>query len=114
MHRLLTKSEINGTCWVEFNVSGDATSYEHWHPSSRYASLDAIDSLYSVFSQAIHDFDLYSPVFLRPQVASNLSKMLDTFASSNIDHPAKNFAVETSFFLAQNYKKHKAIWVLGV
>jgi len=113
MHRLLEKPEIIGTCWVEFNVSGNRDTYEHWQASSRYASLDAMYGVYDVFSICLEKFDLYCPMFIDSKNATELSKMLDGFSSANPAHCARRFAEELSAFLCESIAKEKPIWMLG-
>lgn len=114
MYKLLKKSEISGTCWVEFNISGGKDFYQHWQESSRYASLDAMYAVYDVFSICIEGFDLYCPIFLEPKKVKELSAMLDGFSSAETDISATKFAQELSFFLSIVSEGEESTWMLGV
>lgn len=114
MHKLLEKKDIRGTCWVEVNVTGDSETYEFWDESSRFASLDAMYEVYDLFSMTVERFDLYRPILLSAESVTQVSGLLDGFASSNPSHAASGFAVELSWFLAESAKEGRSIWMLGV
>jgi len=114
MFKLFEKSEISGTCWVEFNISGNSNTFQHWHDSSRYASLDAMDEVYKVFTLCIKGFDLYRPIFIDDRTAKQLSTMLDAFASTTTKRSASRFASDLSYFIRESVADEKCLWMLGV
>lgn len=57
--RLLRHCE--GGPYVEFNVSGDATQYQHWSEDSLYLPEDVFGLIDAPFQKAAADFNYYGP-----------------------------------------------------
>jgi len=90
------------------------TSFKNWQEDSRYASLEAMDKVHSIFALFILNFDLYRPIQIEPKKIKEICLMLDSFSLINNDNAAKVFSSELSYFLSQSNEKGKTIWLLGV
>jgi len=114
MDGLHPKSEISGTCWIEFNIGGTPDFYVHWLDTSLYASLKNMGRVYAVFSLCIEGFSLYGPLFLDQEKLTQLCSMLDGFASTTASAPAGKFAQELEAFLRSCNERADPVWMLGV
>src|ERR1044071_8641278 len=56
---LKNKSDISGTHWIEFNVSGTATNYTHWADNSKYLDEYVYNFYTDIFEKATSDFNYY-------------------------------------------------------
>lgn len=56
---LKNKSELEGTCWVEFNISGTVDSYEHWADNSKYLDEFAYSFYTDIFEEKADNFTYY-------------------------------------------------------
>ena len=56
---LKNKSDIAGTHWIEFNVSGTASNYKHWADNSKYLDEYAYNFYSDIFEKIADRFNYY-------------------------------------------------------
>ena len=56
---LKSKSELEGTCWIEFNISGTVDLYEHWADNSKYLDEYAYSFYTDIFEENADNFNYY-------------------------------------------------------
>jgi hypothetical protein len=56
---LKNKSDISGTHWIEFNVSGTMTEYKHWADNSKYLDEYAYNFYTDIFEKVTSNFNYY-------------------------------------------------------
>ncbi len=56
---LKNKSDIKGTHWIEFNVSGTLNNYNHWADNSKYLDEYAYNFYTDIFAKVSDNFNYY-------------------------------------------------------
>lgn len=57
--KLKDKSDIEGTCWIEFNISGTAKKYDYWAETSKYLDEFEYNLFTDIFERHAENFDYY-------------------------------------------------------
>ena len=108
---LKNKSDISGTHWIEFNVSGTATEYTHWADNSKYLDEYAFNFYTDLFEKATNDFNYYGNtkfdnkqlIKLKQEVENRVKTFDDLHSLPNI----MEFSKKTSyaFNLTQDFQE---------
>ena len=80
---LKNKSDISGSHWIEFNVSGTTTDYTHWADSSKYLDEYAYNFYTDIFEKASSNFNYYGDTKLDKEELVKLKQ--------EIEHRIKTF-----------------------
>ncbi|MCD4674884.1 MAG: hypothetical protein K8S18_02675 [Desulfobacula sp.] len=59
--KLKNRQEIEGTCWIEFNISGSADKYNHHAENSKYLDENAYNLFTDIFEKYASKFNYYGP-----------------------------------------------------
>ena len=75
---LKNKSDITGTHWIEFNVSGTAGSYKHWANNSKYIDEYAYNFYTDIFEKIADSFNYYGNTKFDKEKLSKLKQEIES------------------------------------
>ena len=76
-YTLKNKSDLEGTCWIEFNISGTVDSYEHWADNSKYLEEFAYNFYTDIFEERADNFNYYGDTKFDKEQLARIKLMID-------------------------------------
>ena len=73
---LRRKSDITGTHWIEFNISGNLTRYAFWDVHSKYLDESTYGLFVDILESQNSSFEYYGPTLFKYQALSALPDMI--------------------------------------
>ena len=74
---LKNKSDITGTHWIEFNVSGTVTNYKHWADNSKYLDEYSYNFYTDIFEKIADSFNYYGNTKFEKEQLNRLKKEIE-------------------------------------
>lgn len=100
---LKNKSDISGSHWIEFNVSGTSTDYTHWADNSKYLEEYVYNFYTDIFEKSADDFNYYGNTkFDRKQLIKlkqEIEDRVNTFKDLHTLQDIIAFSKKTSYAL---------------
>ena len=100
---LKNKSDISGTHWIEFNVSGTMTDYKHWADNSKYLDEYAYNFYTDIFEKVTSNFNYYGDTKFNKEQLMKLKQEIErrvkTFDNLHSLPDIIEFSKKTSYAL---------------
>ena len=108
---LKNKQDIEGSNWIEFNISGTYDKYENWAEDSKYLDEESYESFYDIFEKHSPDFDYYGATSFNTLQLKNIKHDIATKSSEAAKE--RNFQDITTL-LDFCIKHNRTLWILGL
>lgn len=112
--QLYDYSEIKGTAFVEFNISGTVDKYKFNQKDSLYMRDNDYEMISKIFEKYSDNFNYFGPTLYEIPAIRNLRKELVEKSDKESSKDRKEVFEELSALMRKCSDQNQVLWVLGI
>lgn len=117
------KAEIEGSGWIEFNISGTEDSYNHWADDSRFLAEDAFQFYIDIFEKCSDRFNYFGDSYFDNVQLTTIKQEIEARTRQQDSLPKqdnsrandiKKLGLELVSLIDDCLEHYKHLWILGL